>query len=198
MKIRFTIGIIGCTLLTLITHNIQQTQAGDFGTTRQPTELPEKIGNNSPSPVTKVVSATNAEYVHVPFLKWCSTKKSLPAATQHTVDVLLKEAGTSNCNVADSKLKNMIGLDLRSKQISDVTPLTALTKLEAIILTVNKISDVTPLANLTNLNYLLLERNKISDVKPLATLTKLYVLNLQNNKIGDKTCPVKPASICHF
>ena len=36
MKLRLTLGIVGCTLLTLLTHNIQQAQAGNFGTTRQP------------------------------------------------------------------------------------------------------------------------------------------------------------------
>ena len=187
MKIRFTIGIIGCTLLTLITHNIQQTQAGDFGTTRQPTELPEKIGNNSPSPATKVVSATNAKYVHVPFLEWCSTKKSLPAATQHTVDVLLKEAGTNNCDVATSKLKNMIGLDLRSKQISDVRPIASLYTLRELFLSKNQISDVKSLAILTKLETLHLASNQISEVKSLAALTKLETIILDGNKISDVT-----------
>ena len=187
MKIRFTIGIIGCTLLTLITHNIQQTQAGDSGTTRQPTELPEKISNNSPSPATKVVSATNAKYVHVPFLEWCSTKKSLPAATQHTVDVLLKEAGTNNCDVADSKLKNMIALDLRSKQISDVRPIASLYTLRELFLSKNQISDVKSLAILTKLETLHLASNQISEVKSLAALTKLETIILDGNKISDVT-----------
>jgi hypothetical protein len=36
MKSRLTLGIIGCTLLTVITPNILQAQARDFGTNRQP------------------------------------------------------------------------------------------------------------------------------------------------------------------
>jgi TPR repeat len=36
MKLRLTLGIIGCTLLTSLSSNILQAQAGDFGTNRQP------------------------------------------------------------------------------------------------------------------------------------------------------------------
>ena len=36
MKLRFTLGIFGCTLLTLLTSNLLKAQAGDFGTKRQP------------------------------------------------------------------------------------------------------------------------------------------------------------------
>ena len=167
-----TLGIIGCTLLTLLTPSILKAQSGE--------------------------SATYSNPKYLPFIEWCRTKKSLPAATQHTIDVLLKEAGTTNCDVANSKLKNMIALNLRSKQISDVRPIASLYELSRLFLSRNQISDVTSLASLTKLETLVLDSNQISDVKPLATLTKLFTLELQNNKIGDKTCPVKPASICQF
>jgi hypothetical protein len=172
MKSMLTLRIIGCTLLTLLTPGILQAQSGD--------------------------SATYSQPKYVPFIEWCRTKKSLPAATQHTIAVLLKEAGTTNCDVANSKLKNMIALDLHSKQISDVRPIASLYELRRLFLSNNQISDVTSLASLTKLVDLRLQNNKISDVTPLANLTKLYALELQNNKIGDKTCPVKPASICQF
>ena len=74
------------------------------------------------------------------FAQWCQQKSSVPAATRHTIDVLLKQAGNNNCQAADSKLRSLPGLDLNS----------------------NKISDVKPLAGLSNLKYLHLQSNPIS------------------------------------
>ncbi|MGC8718106.1 MAG: leucine-rich repeat domain-containing protein, partial [bacterium] len=49
----------------------------------------------------------------------------------------------------------------------------------------NQISDISPLANLTKLQELYLESNQISDISPLANLTKLQELDLSNNQISD-------------
>jgi hypothetical protein len=38
------------------------------------------------------------------FAQCCLQRKSVPVATRHTIDVLLKEAGTNNCRLADRKL----------------------------------------------------------------------------------------------
>jgi Leucine-rich repeat (LRR) protein len=41
--------------------------------------------------------------------------------------------------------------------------------------------------------------NQIADLKPLSTLTNLTELYIGNNpSLTDKTCPVKPESICGF
>ena len=109
------------------------------------------------------------------FAQWCQQKSSVPAATRHTIDILLKQAGTNNCQTADSKLRSLDKLDLRSNQISDI-------KL---------------LAGLTKLTYLDLSENQIGDVKPLSGLTKLTDLHLDLNPISAKVCPVK-ASVCAF
>jgi internalin A len=74
------------------------------------------------------------------FAGWCQQKKSVPADTRHTIDVLLKKAGTNNCKLADTTLRNPIALPLDS----------------------NKIVDVKPLAGLTNLTVLSLENNPIA------------------------------------
>jgi internalin A len=109
------------------------------------------------------------------FFQWCQQKSSVPAATRHTIDVLLKEAGTNNCQKADSELRSLDALVLRSKQISDLKPLAGLTNLTILGLQSNQISDLKPLARLTNL----------SDLKPLARLTNLTVLDLKSNQISD-------------
>ncbi|MDE0088821.1 MAG: leucine-rich repeat domain-containing protein [Candidatus Poribacteria bacterium] len=108
---------------------------------------------------------------------------------------------------------NLEKLDLSNNQISDVSPLAGLTKLEELDLSDNsnakgksitnltglelainlekldlsnnQISDLTPLKDLKNLEELDLSDNKILDVNPLANLTELKELDLDNNSISD-------------
>ena len=154
------------------------------------------------------------------FAQWCSQKKSVPAATRHTINVLLKKAGTKNCQRADVKLRSLTELQLNDNKIVDVQPLAGLSNLTSLLLSENQIVDVQSLARLSNLTSLFLSDNKIVDVKPLAGLSNLTVLSLganqiidvkplaglsnltdlllDDNKIAIKTCPIKPESICSF
>ena len=132
------------------------------------------------------------------FEAWCRQKESVPTATKKTIDVLLKEAGTKDCKLADRQLKTLTSLDLGGNKISDVKLLAGLTKLNYLALSFNQISDLRPLAGLTNLTTLILNGNQISDMKPLAGLTNLTELSLKENLITVKVCPVKPESICRF
>jgi internalin A len=75
-------------------------------------------------------------------------------------DILLKEAGTPNCVLADAKLSKLAGISLSNRQIVDLQPL----------------------ADLTSLNILYLDSNQISDLNPLAGLSKLTSLYLNNNQ----------------
>jgi len=110
------------------------------------------------------------------FTDWCANKAKLNPEARITVDALLKEAGTNKCQPANQKLSSLPQLYLGG----------------------NKISDITPLKSLTNLTYLYLGGNKISDITPLKSLTKLTKLDLSRNPIANKTCPLKPESICQF
>ena len=154
------------------------------------------------------------------FADWCRQKDSLSPEAKHTVDVLLKEAKTTECDEANQKLSSLTKLSLERNEISDIKPLESLTNLTRLDLWNNKISDIKPLASLTNLTVLNLSDNQISDIKPLAFLTNLTNLYLENNQIGDikplasltnltnlnlsgnpiapKTCPLKPESICNW
>jgi|GEM_PF-2833104 len=132
------------------------------------------------------------------FEAWCRQRKSVPAATRRTIDVLLKKTGTKDCKLADRQLKTLTRLYLHENQISDVKPLAGLTNLTILNLDRNQISDVKPLAGLTNLTRLNLAGNQISDVKPLAGLTNLTDLAIGENPIDSKVCPIKPESICRF
>ncbi len=132
------------------------------------------------------------------FSQWCKSKHTLPRETKHTIRVLLQKAGTSDCDRAERKLSKRRVLDLSSHKISDLSPLAQLTNLTELYLSYNKISDLSPLARLTNLNFLFLESNQVKDLSPLSQLTHLTWLFVGGNPIENKTCPVKPESVCEF
>ncbi len=119
------------------------------------------------------------------FADWCREKASLSPETKHTVEVLLKQAGTTECDAANQKLSSLTELNLGGNQISDIKPLQSLTNLTHLFLGFNKISDIQPLQGMTNLTLLHLSNNKISDIQPLQSLTNLDGLNLRFNKISD-------------
>jgi internalin A len=119
------------------------------------------------------------------FTQWCQERKSASAATKLTIDLLLKQAGTKNCKLANSKLTKLEHLDLSNSKISDLTPLASLTKLNALELSTNQISDLKPLTSLTKLRGLYLSANQVSDLKPLAGLTNLNWIHLTTNKISN-------------
>jgi internalin A len=117
------------------------------------------------------------------FTQWCNEKESLPPDAKFTVDLLLKEVNTKDCNLANSKLNKLESLDLYYNKITNIEPLASLNKLTSIDLIGNQISDIKPLSGLTKLTYLALGKNQIGDVKPLSGLINLTYLSLHENKI---------------
>lgn len=119
------------------------------------------------------------------FADWCRNKDDLSPQARHTVEQLLREADTSDCEEAERRLSSRTTLDLSWRQISDISPLASLPGLSGLALYDNDISDIRPLAHLTQLTQLVLSDNQISDISPLARLTGLRELNLCNNQISD-------------
>ena len=76
-------------------------------------------------------------------------------------------------------------LDLREREIEDLSGLELVTGIRAVYLSTNVIADVSPLGGLSNLTELDLRENAIADVTPLAGLTNLTVLYLDDNRIVD-------------
>ena len=140
--------------------------------------------------------AAETQLANKTFGDGCREKAALSPETKHTVEVLLKEAGTTECDAANRKLSSLTQLTLDHKKISDIKPLESLTNLIGIGLNNNEISDVKPLQSLTKLIALSLAKNKISDIQPLRSLTKLTNLSLSENPIAPKNCPLKRKSIC--
>ena len=81
--------------------------------------------------------------------------------------------------------KNLKILDLGGNKISDVTPLSVMTELLYADLGSNQISDISPLAELTNLDTVWLGSNQIGDITPLAGLTDLFFVGLSRNQISN-------------
>ena len=149
-------------------------------------KLPEAVGQQTPTANYKT------------FTDWCANKAKLNPEARRTVDALLEEARTNECKAANQKLLSLKGVIIWDSKISDLRPLTSLTNLTTLSLSGNNISDIRPLISLTNLTHLILRDNKILDVASLKSLTKLIVLDLSGNPIKNKTCPLKPKSICQF
>jgi len=134
------------------------------------------------------------------FKEWCQKRSSLSAEVRKTVEVLLAQAGTSDCELAAENLLSRTELYLSQTGISDLSPLSGLTNLTKLTLI-----DVSPLAELTNLSMLILSSNQITDVSSLARLTNLFGLFLEGNAIpsdssanAEPTCPVSPPDVCKF
>ena len=99
--------------------------------------------------------------------------------------------GSSRYNITDltplAGLTKLEKLSLPQNQITDLTPLAGMTELKTLYLVQNQITDLTPLAGLTKLEMLYLHTNPITDLTPLAGLTKLEGLGLQWNQVTDLT-----------
>ena len=61
------------------------------------------------------------------FAEWCQQIDTLPAATKHTIEVLLEKAETKDCQVANSKLTTFTKLEINDDRIVDLGPLDSLT-----------------------------------------------------------------------
>lgn len=92
---------------------------------------------------------------------------------------------------------NLEKLDLAENEISDLSPISKLTKLTKLSLFRNRISDLKPISELTNLEYLDLYANKLVDISPLEKLVNLKHLDLHNNndQTGDPAHPTVSGGI---
>ena len=77
------------------------------------------------------------------FADWCRQKADLSPEAKHTVEVLLKEAQTTECDAANQTLSSLTELELDNNQISDIKPLESLTNLSQLSLGGNPIAPKT-------------------------------------------------------
>lgn len=85
-----------------------------------------------------------------------------------------------------SYARNLTYLGLAHNDITDVTPLAGLTKLEGLALHRNlNLTDISPLAGLTALTHLNIWRCNVTDISPLVNMTALASFPAKGNPIDD-------------
>ena len=113
------------------------------------------------------------------------------SGTQWMPDTALRQAIRETLKIpahrplTPADLQYLTVLDVRYKEIVDLTGLEHATNLRTLVLIENKIQDISPLSGLTELSFLDLGGNEISDLRPLATLTLLESLRIWRNEIED-------------
>ena len=80
----------------------------------------------------------------------------------------------------------LVSLNLNGNyDLSDISVLANLTKLESLFLNGTGVSDISVLANLTKLKALYLRHTGVSDISVLANLTRLWALSLDDTGVSD-------------
>lgn len=112
-------------------------------------------------------------------------------------ELSLEEVGDrQTLQINDASVRDVAGLehftglwklDLSGTGISDLTPLAALSELDALYLADTKVTDISVLSNLSNLYGLDLSGTAVTDISPLAKLDQLGVLNLADTSVTDTT-----------
>ena len=121
----------------------------------------------------------------------------LPGVVIHIPDpdlrtAIAEELGKSpNAPITAEEMKRLRELDVRNRDIQDLTGLQFATNLSYLNLGSwgskgnNQVSDLSPLAGLINLQKLFLDRNQVSDLSPLSGLTNLHELLIISNPVPD-------------
>jgi len=76
-------------------------------------------------------------------------------------------------------------LNLSGLGITDISAITAFTRLEKLDLGDNKITDISPLVELPALKWLCIRNNAVEDINPLLSLGSMEFLDADNNQISD-------------
>jgi hypothetical protein len=101
----------------------------------------------------------------------------------------IRELGFFRADIEDlaplSALTSLRTLFLTLTRVGNLAPLSALTRLQTLGLAGTKVVDLSPLSALTNLEQLYLNRTRVADVGPLSTLAKLRWLDLNRTQVAD-------------
>lgn len=102
------------------------------------------------------------------------TLASLNSLTCHGVDSLAGLEGA----------KELKGLEIDGS-VTDLSPLSGLTRLSTLSITRSSVTDLTPLAQLKALEQLDLSGNPVHNLRPLADLDKLVTLRISDTEVDD-------------
>jgi Leucine-rich repeat (LRR) protein/flagellar hook assembly protein FlgD len=166
----------------------------DEGTFKYSLKVNDGIAESDPDDVVVEVSARGESVFEDPVLE-IEVRFTLEEPTGELTDEELDSLyilsgygifGEVSSLTGIEKCKNLTQLTYGVNNITDLTPLSGLIKLENLALDQNYIlSDISPLANLVNIKELDLSSNNISDISALRNLNKLTYLKLTYNPISD-------------
>jgi Leucine-rich repeat (LRR) protein len=100
---------------------------------------------------------------------------------------------SSDYNISDNISKEQLQLIVNiknislanNKEITDLTPLKMLYRLESLDISNTNISDITPLASLNNLSDLNISNTPVSSLDALKNSTSLKIINLNNTQVNN-------------
>ena len=116
---------------------------------------------------------------------------TIPGTVVHIPDPNLRAAiaealGKSpNAPITVEEMAKLTRLDVRNRDIRDLTGLQFATNLRLLNLNDNQVSDLSPIAGLINLRDLKLDYNLISDISPLRGLQNLIELDIVGNRVSN-------------
>ncbi|MEM8554406.1 MAG: leucine-rich repeat domain-containing protein [Pseudomonadota bacterium] len=81
------------------------------------------------------------------------------------------------------ELGQLLRLDLRYTQVTDIAPLSGLAQLQSLDLRYTQVTDIAPLSGLAQLQSLDLRSTQVTDIAPLSGLAQLQSLSLWNTQV---------------
>ena len=149
-----------------------------YGLKYTPTE------NSVPIPNARLRAAINAQLGSERAADAVVTKTEMESLTT------LTSVGTATEKIDDlrglSYAQNLTRLNMGGNDITDLTPLSGLTKLEYFWFANNKnLTDITPLANLKELKYLDIWRSKVVDISVIRNFKKLERIQARATGMSD-------------
>ena len=153
--------------------------------------IADSLGKARNAPITRAEMATltrldayNKGIRSLTGLEHATNLQRLDLGYVRVNDELVNSNDISNLSPL-SNLTKLTSLSLSDNSISDISALSNLTNLTWLDLWENSISDISVLSNLTNLTWLFFSNNSISDISVLSNLNNLTVLFFSNNSISD-------------
>ena len=118
---------------------------------------------------------------------------------QHIKSLKLEQCTNHKVPTSIKYLKNLKELDLTGTEVEDISPLSKLTKIETLDLSLNySLKDIRPLSELTSLKTLFLSFTSVSDISSLSRLKNLKYLDLSNTRYIKDIAPLSELKELEF
>ncbi len=125
--------------------------------------------------------------VALPWEKAGQEDRTIDWQDENLKAAMIEVTGITDREICLSDIWNITELDLREREIKQITALGDCYNLKSLNLSNNQISDITALLKLSQLKRLSLSENEITDITVLLKLSELKELSLSGNKITDFT-----------